>query len=35
MATLGLQLGGLGTVRTESLRAFTSEDMDGILAGLS
>jgi uncharacterized protein with GYD domain len=34
MATLGLQLGGLGTVRTESLRAFTSEEMDGILSGL-
>jgi uncharacterized protein with GYD domain len=34
MATLGLQLGRLGTVRTESLRAFTSEEMDGILTGL-
>lgn len=34
MATVGLQIGGLGSVRTESLRAFTSDEMDGILAGL-
>lgn len=35
MATLGLQVSGLGTVRTETLRAFTADEIDGIIAGLS
>ncbi len=35
MATLGLQVGALGTVRTETLRAFTADEIEGIIAGLS
>jgi uncharacterized protein with GYD domain len=30
-AALGLQLGGLGTVRSETLRAFTAEELGPIL----
>jgi len=31
MAALGLQIGALGTVRTETLRAFTAEELGPIL----
>ena len=34
MATLGLKVGAVGAVRTETLRAFTAEEMSGIIAGL-
>lgn len=34
-ATMGLQLGMIGAVRTERLRAFTAEEMTGILDRLS
>jgi uncharacterized protein with GYD domain len=30
-AALGLQIGTMGAVRTESLRAFTADEMNGIL----
>lgn len=32
--TLALKVSAMGTVRTESLRAFTADEMGGILAGL-
>ena len=31
MASLGIQIGALGTVRTETLRAFTAEELGPIL----
>ena len=31
-AALGVQLGGLGTVRTETLRAFTADDLGQIFS---
>lgn len=34
-AAVGLQVGLMGAVRTESLRAFTSDEMTGILGRLS
>jgi len=34
MATLGLQIAGLGSVRTETLRAFTADEMGRILGQL-
>ena len=33
-ALIGLKVGGLGTVRTETLRAFTAEEMGGIIGKL-
>ena len=33
-ALLGLRIGGLGTVRTETLRAFSAEEMGGIIGRL-
>jgi len=33
-ALLGLKVGGLGTVRTETLRAFSADEMGGILGRL-
>ena len=34
LTTLALKVGAGGAVRTESLRAFTAEEMGGILANL-
>lgn len=34
MALLGLKLGGLGTVRSETLRAFTASEIGGIISKL-
>jgi len=34
MATLGLKVGAAGAVRTETLRAFTADEMGGIVEGL-
>ena len=34
VATMGLQVGMTGSVRTESLRAFTADEMTGILQQL-
>ena len=34
MTALGLAIGGLGNVRTQTLRAFTRDEMNGILAKL-
>jgi uncharacterized protein with GYD domain len=34
MALFGAKVGGLGTVRTETLRAFTASEIDGILGKL-
>jgi uncharacterized protein with GYD domain len=35
MAALGLRVGGMGAVRTETLRAFTAEELGPILEGLA
>ena len=35
LTTLALKVGAAGAVRTESLRAFTAEELGGILANLS
>jgi uncharacterized protein with GYD domain len=35
MATLGMQVSGQGNVHTETLRAFTADEVEGIIAGLS
>lgn len=34
MTALGLAIGGLGNVRTQTLRAFSREEMNGVLARL-
>lgn len=34
MTALGLAIGSLGNVRTQTLRAFSREEMDGVLAKL-
>lgn len=34
MTALGLAIGGLGNVRTQTLRAFSREEMNGVLAKL-
>lgn len=34
MTALGLAIGGMGNVRTQTLRAFTRDEMNGILAKL-
>lgn len=33
-ALMGLRIGGMGTVRTETLRAFTADEMGGIIGRL-
>jgi uncharacterized protein with GYD domain len=35
MTALGLSIGKAGNVRTQTLRAFNAEEMDGILAKLA
>lgn len=35
VTTLGLSIGALGNVRTQTLRAFTAEEMKGILGRLA
>jgi uncharacterized protein with GYD domain len=35
MTALGLAIGALGNVRTQTMRAFSREEMDGVLAKLT
>jgi uncharacterized protein with GYD domain len=35
MTALGLAIGSLGNVRTQTMRAFSREEMDGVLAKLT